>query len=928
MDFEIFIIIVVMAGAFIFSIVGVIVLILKVVDHSRRIDSNAREIKNLQKYIKELENKISDLYNFISQSVKNKESQPENNEATEPDTTAVLDPQITVNAHDQVQAEVTETVVPKEEISSASNLKSKNNNSLWSQLISFIKGGNLWVAGGVVLLFIAFMFLLTYMASRGFFTIEMRIVASALSGIAMFIFGWRFRLRKPAYSLILQGGGIGILYISFYAASKLTTLLSPFAALVLISLLIPPTIILALMQHSQPLAIFGLLGGFAAPILLSDGSGNYIALFSYYAVLNIGVVIIGRYCLWRALNFLAFICTFGFLLIWTMVEYKPDMFYSVEPFVIGFIMIFTFLGVQYAYNNRLDVKKYIDLPLIIGTPLMGSIIQWQIFSKIEHGLSFISIVFSALYLLLTFVIWKYGNTNMRRIAEGYLGLSVFLVNLAIPLELSPEITSAIWAAEGALVFYYGKRYSNNKIKISGLILHVAAALYFLIKENHVYYDSLSFRNSVFIGGLIISLSSLIIAMFLDKVSDVKKTVLMGEAIKEKSKTDIYLFRVLVFCGFAWWFSIWGMEINRVFTNSFQIYFIFVSVSSLLFFCIGKCFRSLMFLVNNIVALSCSIFIVFSAIMKQTLTLLLDHPLEILNFNFFQELYLWGWIAFFVTQPILLYSTSKNISHKIHSIWLFIVLLISVIVLTCTGREYTIILGLSESWTSFAGIIPSILCIILLSISVKYFIGLTELYKKIIFILLPALLSIATSIWFFGSLFSKGNPSPLPLYIPLLNPLDLQQAFCIAIIVFWQLSLHRVKIKSYLTKSKLFYLADFMSFLWLTAIVARFSHYFLDIPYYRVFDSGKYHLMLLIFWGLYGIAHILAGYRMKLRKIWIAGAVLTVIDIIKLLIIDLAHTGTITRIVSFFIAGLLLLFIGWVAPLPPISADGSRQKEQV
>ena len=939
-----------------FFIIGIIALIAKVSSHSECIDNNTREINNLKKYIKELEDKISELYYIISKSdksAKTEKTSPSPDVETPvsaapvvsaapsaPPVAAAKEQPVEIKTADaDVQSEITETKAAKEEIYPASTLKSKNPVSLWSQLTAFAKGGNLWVAGGVVLLFIAFVFLLTYMASRGFFTIEMRIAASGLSGIAMFIFGWRFRLKKPAYSLILQGGGIGILYISFFAASKFTTLLSPFAALVLISFLIPPTIILALLQHSQPLAVFGLLGGFAAPILLSDGSGSHIALFSYYIVLNIGVVAIGRYRLWRALNFIAFICTLGFVLIWTIFKYNSDMIFSVEPFVAGFIVLFTFLGIQTVHNDKIAEKKYIDIPLIIGTPLVGAIIQWQIFSKIEHGLSVISIVFSALYLLLTFAVWKYSGINMRQLAETYLGLSVFLGNLAIPLELSPEVTSAVWAAEGALVFYYGKRFLNNRIKTAGLILHAASAFWFIIKESHVTPASLSFRNPAFIGGVIISLSAFIIALFADRINKNKKAVSAGEDIKEKSEMDISVFRILVFWGFIWWFSVWGIEINRVFpVKSFQVFFIFASVSSLLFFCIAKYLRAPLLLVSNLIALSCGIFFVLGTLLNQTISMLPDSPLDILNFNFFYELYLWGWIAFFVIQAILLYFTFKNISYKVHSLWLFSVLLIFVITLTCTGREYTIILGLSKSWRSFAGIIPSMACIVLLSLSVKHFIDLPEFYKKIIFVLLPAILSISTSIWFLGCLFSAGNPDPLPLYIPFLNPLDLQQAFCIAIIVFWQLSLHRVEIKSRLSKSKLFYVSDIMAFLWLTAIVARCSYYFLGIPYYRVFDSGKFHLMLLIFWGLYGIGHILAGYKMKKRKIWFAGAVLTVVDIVKLLIIDLAHTGTITRIVSFFIAGLLLLFIGWVAPLPPIlgnasasalgsdSNSGSKQKE--
>jgi uncharacterized membrane protein len=43
------------------------------------------------------------------------------------------------------------------------------------------------------------------------------------------------------------------------------------------------------------------------------------------------------------------------------------------------------------------------------------------------------------------------------------------------------------------------------------------------------------------------------------------------------------------------------------------------------------------------------------------------------------------------------------------------------------------------------------------------------------------------------------------------------------------------------------------------------------------------------------------------------------DIGKFIILDLAEAGAVIRIISFFIAGLALLFIGWAAPLPPASS---------
>jgi uncharacterized membrane protein len=84
----------------------------------------------------------------------------------------------------------------------------------------------------------------------------------------------------------------------------------------------------------------------------------------------------------------------------------------------------------------------------------------------------------------------------------------------------------------------------------------------------------------------------------------------------------------------------------------------------------------------------------------------------------------------------------------------------------------------------------------------------------------------------------------------------------------------------------------------------------------MFDSDAFHLSLFIFWAVYGIGHVVAGNRIRRRRIWIAGAVIASADVVKLLLFDLAGTGAVTRIVSFFIAGLVLLFIGWIAPLPP------------
>ena len=112
------------------------------------------------------------------------------------------------------------------------------------------------------------------------------------------------------------------------------------------------------------------------------------------------------------------------------------------------------------------------------------------------------------------------------------------------------------------------------------------------------------------------------------------------------------------------------------------------------------------------------------------------------------------------------------------------------------------------------------------------------------------------------------------------------------------------------------LADILAFAWIVSILARSVHYYAAVPWHRVASSDIFQFCLFIFWALYGILHIVIGHRKGRRVPWIAGTVLVAVDIAKLILLDMREISTIPRILSFFAAGLVLLFIGWVAPLPP------------
>ena len=397
---------------------------------------------------------------------------------------------------------------PPEETPAVRAVEEKGPPELTASLRRFIKGGNAWAAGGVALLVTGFATLIAWLAGKGFFTLEMGIIAAAFAGLIMLVSGWLFRNKRRVYCLLLQGGGIGILYLSVFAAHKLTPWFSQTTAFVLLSFLVLPAAILALLQDSQLMALSGFLVGFAAPFLIFQGGGNHVFLFSYYAILSAAVFVIGLFRFWRFLNFLAFAAVFISAIGWVSAFYKPELFWSTEPFFLGFIFLFTFLGLQSFGKKNAGGSAFFDGLLLLGTPLLAAILQWRLFSFYSHGYALVSIAFAAFYLGLGVFIWKRKGRAMRLFSESFLGLAVLLANLAVPLELSQEVSAAVWAAEGALFYFFGHRLKNGKVAVSALILHLASVIAFFAEDRADFGSAPFLRSAGFSGALIIALAGM------------------------------------------------------------------------------------------------------------------------------------------------------------------------------------------------------------------------------------------------------------------------------------------------------------------------------------------------------------------------------------------------------------------------------------
>jgi uncharacterized membrane protein len=79
----------------------------------------------------------------------------------------------------------------------------------------------------------------------------------------------------------------------------------------------------------------------------------------------------------------------------------------------------------------------------------------------------------------------------------------------------------------------------------------------------------------------------------------------------------------------------------------------------------------------------------------------------------------------------------------------------------------------------------------------------------------------------------------------------------------------------------------------------------------------------IFWAVLALASMLLASRKQARVVWWVGATLLAVVIGKLFLVDLSRVGTIERIVSFVVVGILMLVVGYFSPLPPQSATKAK-----
>lgn len=743
--------------------------------------------------------------------------------------------------------------------------------------------GNMPVKVGVLVFFAGIASLLKYASDQGWMRmpVELRLAGIAASALAALVFGWRQREAKRSFALSLQGGAIGVLLLVIFAAFRFYQFIPAGAAFALSVVLVAGTGVLAVRQNAIALAVLGILAGFLAPIWLSTGSGNHVALFGYYAVLNLAIFVIAWVRPWRALNLLGFVFTFGVGTVWGTLSYKPEHFATTEPFLLLFFACYLLVPILYAQQRPDGKRDRIDGCLVFGTPLVAFALQAALLEGERMSLAQCALALAALYAALAW--WLRRRERFETLATSHALLAVGFATLAVPLALSAQATACVFALEGAALVWLGSHQQRRLPQVSGLLLQLLAAGAFAIGMVDNPAVATPVLNAACMGALLIAIAGFASAWSYRRVGASEPALVY------------YLW------GLGWWCGNGLHEIDRFVTASEwpDAVLMFAAVTG--------------WLVAEVHRRAPARALVWTVVAAMAAALPLALTQDVAHAHPFAGLGGVAWLLFALTGWRSLRCLRDDADGGgglalAHSLWLWAWAIATGLVLhqlvsqaKFGGGWQVAALGL-PAWCIAALVLwrPQWIAT---PLATRFEQWRTPLQR--VFVLALALGATV-------ALTAPGSSAPLQ-WLPLLNPLDLGQLAVVALVAAWLAS----PLASDELRERRIPLLAAAGFALITVITLRTVHHVGGIAWGgSMFSTSLVQTSLTIVWSVLGVFGWILGSRRGQRDLWRAGAVLMAVVLVKLILVDRSHLGTMFGIASFIAYGLLCTVVGYFAPAPP------------
>ncbi len=358
-------------------------------------------------------------------------------------------------------------------------------------------GTNLLNKIGIAVLVIGISFGVKYAIDHEMLNPLTRIILGYLAGAIILVLALKLKKDYHAFSAVLLSGGMATLYFITFAAYDFYHFLPQAVAFAIMVGFTAFTVFAAMQYNLQVIGIIGLIGAYAVPFLLSDGSGRVAVLFSYIAITNMGILVISFQRTWRVLFGLAFALTWIIFGSWMVGGYdQTEHLWLSLGFATLFFLLFYIAFLVGKLLNRVTLKVA-DVALVLINCFIYYGSGYAIVNEYPGGESYLGI-FTVFNAVVHFAVGVFVYTRLRESKDTFYfvaGLVLAFLTLAVPVQLEGNWVTLIWALEACVLFWVGRQ---KKFTTYELLSYPLLGLSFLSLLHD--WQALSFRYVVGYGG--------------------------------------------------------------------------------------------------------------------------------------------------------------------------------------------------------------------------------------------------------------------------------------------------------------------------------------------------------------------------------------------------------------------------------------------
>jgi Predicted membrane protein (DUF2339) len=285
-----------------------------------------------------------------------------------------------------------------------------------------------------------------------------RIILGYLLGLGLLGVGMKLKQNYHNFSAVLVSGAIAIMYFITFATYSFYGLFGVEVAFGLMLLFTVFAVVTAIHYDKQVVAHIGLVGAYAVPFLLSEGSGKVVILFTYMAIINLGILVLAFKKYWKALYYVSFGLTWMIFASWYNLNYIHTQHFGLALlFLTVFFAIFysVFLAYKLVRKERFDA---FDIILLSTNSFIFYGLGYSLLSvdaTYNQLLGLFTLGNGLIHFVVTMAIYRMKLAD-RGLFYFVAGLVLVFITMAIPVQLDGHWVTMIWAFEAALLFWIGR----------------------------------------------------------------------------------------------------------------------------------------------------------------------------------------------------------------------------------------------------------------------------------------------------------------------------------------------------------------------------------------------------------------------------------------------------------------------------------------